>query len=173
MHRCGDRATVDRAAHQLTPRGILGVPWWPSRLRTWQCHCCGLGRCCGVDSIPCPETSAHHGYRRRRRKEKTRRILTPTSGGGTLGHPRGAQFQCLSHRRKPSIGKTPSWGNLRTMFLSQVTWGPHSSPRPWFNQHGPGIRNLGATDTWDRTVLHHSGIVPLLAGQLAFLIRRH
>ena len=21
------------------------VPWWPSRLRVWCCHCCGLGHC--------------------------------------------------------------------------------------------------------------------------------
>ena len=28
-----------------------GVPWWLSRLRTQNCHCCDLGCCCGVGSI--------------------------------------------------------------------------------------------------------------------------
>jgi len=30
---------------------ILRVPWWLSGLRTWHCHRCGSGPCCGVGSI--------------------------------------------------------------------------------------------------------------------------
>ena len=32
----------------------LGVPWWRSGLRTWRCHSCGSGGCCGAGSIPGP-----------------------------------------------------------------------------------------------------------------------
>ena len=28
------------------------IPWWPSRLRAWHCHCCGSGYCCGFGSTP-------------------------------------------------------------------------------------------------------------------------
>ena len=44
-----------------------GVPWWLSGLRisviTAVAHCC----CCGVDSIPEPETSACHGCGKKKR----------------------------------------------------------------------------------------------------------
>ena len=30
----------------------IEVPWWLSRLRTWRCHCCGSGYCCGTGLIP-------------------------------------------------------------------------------------------------------------------------
>ena len=47
-----------------------GVPWWLSGLRisviTAVAHCC----CCGVDSIPEPETSACHGCGKKKKKKK-------------------------------------------------------------------------------------------------------
>ena len=45
----------------------LGVPWWPSRLKIWFCHCCGSG------SIPGPGTSACQEKPKMRRKKKRRR----------------------------------------------------------------------------------------------------
>ena len=30
----------------------VGVFLWVSGLRSWHCHCCGLGHCCGVGLIP-------------------------------------------------------------------------------------------------------------------------
>ena len=42
-------------------KGTGGVPRWLSGLRTWFCHCCGLGCCCGTGSISGPGTSACQG----------------------------------------------------------------------------------------------------------------
>ena len=35
---------------------IQGVTLWYSGLRVWHCYCSGPGCCCGVDSVPGPET---------------------------------------------------------------------------------------------------------------------
>ena len=44
--------------HQQAPESLLEmqnlVPWWLSGLRIWRCDYCGLGHCCGTDSIPGP-----------------------------------------------------------------------------------------------------------------------
>ena len=47
---------------QVLYKQVLGVPWWLSGLRIWHCHCCGLGCCCGTDSVPGPRTCAWHGH---------------------------------------------------------------------------------------------------------------
>ena len=39
---------------------IVEVPWWLSRLRTWHCHCCVLGCCCGTGLISGSGISACH-----------------------------------------------------------------------------------------------------------------
>ena len=36
----------------------IGTPWWLSRLRIWQCHCCGVG------SIPGAFTYQEHGQKK-------------------------------------------------------------------------------------------------------------
>ena len=40
----------------------LGVPWWPSRLRIWCCHCYGSGSCYGADYVPGPRNSESHRH---------------------------------------------------------------------------------------------------------------
>ena len=42
---------------ELIVSTALGVPWWPSGLRIWSCHCSGSGHLGAVHSIPGPEAS--------------------------------------------------------------------------------------------------------------------
>ena len=49
---------------------ILGVPWYLSGLRTWHCHCCGSGCCCGADLIPGMEISACPGGGQKNKNER-------------------------------------------------------------------------------------------------------
>ena len=39
-------------------------------LRIWSCHCCGLGHCWGMSSIPGPRTSACHRCSQKKKKKK-------------------------------------------------------------------------------------------------------
>ena len=42
---------------KLNFKDLFGVVLWLSGLRTWPCHCSGLGHCCGAGSVPGLETS--------------------------------------------------------------------------------------------------------------------
>ena len=49
---------------------LLGVPWWPSKLRIQHCHCRGSGHCCGPGSIPGPGTHTCLRYGQTNKKTK-------------------------------------------------------------------------------------------------------
>ena len=58
----------------------IRVPWWFSRLRIQQCHCCGSGHCCGVGLIPGPETSTCQGCGKERKEKKNSKNPSITEG---------------------------------------------------------------------------------------------
>ena len=47
----------------------LGILWWHRVLMIWCCHCCGLGRSCGMGLIPGPGPSTL----KKKKKKKNRR----------------------------------------------------------------------------------------------------
>ena len=47
-----ERKRVRKRKEVMSNNYTEGVPWWPSGLRIWYCHCCDSGQCCGVGSIP-------------------------------------------------------------------------------------------------------------------------
>ena len=50
---------------------FYGIPWWPSRLRIWRCHCCGKGCCCDpIGLIPGPGTSTGLTISKKKKKKK-------------------------------------------------------------------------------------------------------
>ena len=46
----------------------LGVPWWPSRLRFWCCHCCGSGHY--RDSGLIPDLGTSECFRQKKNKKE-------------------------------------------------------------------------------------------------------
>ena len=38
-------------------------------LRTWHCHCCGLGHCHGADSVPGLGTFAYSGHGQKKKRQ--------------------------------------------------------------------------------------------------------
>ena len=52
--------TIRKILMNLIVLKIKSIPWWPSGLRIWHCHCCGLGHCYGTSSIPGPGTSTFY-----------------------------------------------------------------------------------------------------------------
>ena len=52
-----------------------GVLMWHSELRILHCHCKGLGRCCGVGSIPGPGTSTCYRHSQKKNKTKQNRNM--------------------------------------------------------------------------------------------------
>ena len=56
---------------------LRAVLLWRSGLRTWRCHCSGLGHYCGVSSMPGLETSTGRGQERK----KERNLWLPKGQG--------------------------------------------------------------------------------------------
>ena len=44
---------MDKKRKVFLKNHIVGVPWWPSGLRTWHDHCCGLGLIRGLGTYAC------------------------------------------------------------------------------------------------------------------------
>ena len=99
---------------------MFGISMWLRKLRIWYCHCCDLGFCCGVVSIPSPGTSTCFGYsqqKRKKEKEKSEnicfRMITWIIIYSKIQN-RGMKnnlFQQASHWKEV---KDREWGNLLT-----------------------------------------------------------
>ena len=110
----------------------VGVPLWGSWLRVQRCHCSGLGRCCGVGSIPGLETSTCLGCSQIKKKKNP--MLHARLDPGSQCHyallspcvclfRRGFNSQALRGSKMP-----PATPGLRPE--GQVQQGRFSSPSP-------------------------------------------
>ena len=99
------------------------IPWWPSRLGIQHCHCCGLGLCGGIDSIPGPGNFTCSG------RGQNTHTHTHTHTQNFRTHTALFFFGCaVSMQKFPGIESKPQqWQHWMLKPLSPTSDLPYSS----------------------------------------------
>ena len=126
----------------------VGVPWWPSGLRTWCCYCCGSGKCRGASSTPGPWNFhtmwAWAKSKKKKKKKERERKCTCSSGvhecSACFHIPEESVWldQCFRMDTEPMLrSEVPS-----PLMLCSCGWSAHTlglCPVPMLPVPGPSL----------------------------------